>query len=206
MLPELFLTYHFFLKWYAVASVIHCAWFLSNWIIKQHAAIYLIHFDIFSVTLLFCVGAVHVSELRDKASSGITQYTQNLLYFIPIKMGTAVRITGSAVWSQQSWVCSLRSASSADAPLPGPRCQHFKKYVLGKPKSASFNNKAFTPVHTCPCSSFCSNQNSDWILAGDTYGKLVIQSFAFQPFLQLSVFCLYIRCALRGHLQQTSHS
>lgn len=30
---------------------------------------YLTHFGIFSLTLLFCVDAVHVSEIRDEASS-----------------------------------------------------------------------------------------------------------------------------------------
>lgn len=138
----------------------------------------------------------------------ITQYPWNLLYFIPIRMGTAVRITGFAVWSQQNLVCSLRSAFSVDAPLPGPRCQHLKKkyYTLGKKKSTSFSNKAFTPICTCPDSHFYSTQDSDWILLGDTCGKLIIPSFAFHPSLRCSVLCLCIRSSLRGHLPQTSHS
>lgn len=34
-------------------------------------------------------------------------------------------------------------------------------------KSTSFSNKAFVSIHTCPCSSFCSNQNLDWIVPRD---------------------------------------
>lgn len=136
----------------------------------------------------------------------ITQYLWNLLYFILIRMGTTVGITGSALWSHQNWLCSLRSAFPVDAPLPSPSCQHLKKKLLYPRKKKIYSNKAFTPIHTCPCSSIYSNQNPGWILPGGTYVKLIIYSFAFHPFLQCSVFCLYIRCALREHLQQTFHS
>lgn len=77
----------------------------------------------------------------------ITQYPWNLFYFIPIRMGTAVRVTGFAVWSQQNLVCSLRSAFSVDAPLPGPRCQHLKKkyYTLGKKKIYILQQQSIHP-------------------------------------------------------------
>lgn len=71
----------------------------------------------------------------------ITWYLWNLLYSIPIRMGTTVRITGFAVWAQKNWICSLRSAFPVCAPLPGPRYQHLKK-ILPYPRKKNLHPSA----------------------------------------------------------------
>lgn len=103
----------------------------------------------------------------------ITQYIGNLLYFTPIRMGSSTRVTGSAMWSQQNWVCSLSSACLVYTAPPGPRGEHHIKnpyYALGK--KITFSNKVCIPIiHICPCISFSSSQNSDWIFPWDLLGN-----------------------------------
>jgi len=82
----------------------------------------------------------------------ITQYLWNLLCFIPVRMGTTVRITGSAIWSHQNWVCFLRSAFPVGSPLSGPRCQHLKKIIMPSEKSCiseqqSIHTNPYLPLH-----------------------------------------------------------
>lgn len=139
----------------------------------------------------------------------ITQYLWNLLYFIPIRMGSSARVTGSAMWPQQIWVWSLSSTCLVYTALPGPRCQHHikkptmllgKKYYILQQQNMHTSN-LYLPLHLPlfqPEFRLDSSMRS--------VGTLIIQSFVFHVFLQCHVFCLCISFALRQHLQQTSHS
>lgn len=141
----------------------------------------------------------------------ITPNPWNLLYLIPIRMGSSARVTGSAMWSQQNWVCSLTSTCLVYAALPGPRCQHQIKNpydALGEKKNnyilqqqSSHTNNPYLPLHLLLIQP---EFRLDFSMR--SVGKLIIQSFVFHVFLQCCVFCLYIRCALRQHPQQTSCS
>lgn len=161
--------------------------------------------------MLFCGGAVHVPETRHKASSRIN-------YIVPLKPALFYpHKDGVQCWD--NWLCNMISAkfsmffkfiflcihSSTSSKMSTSYiktlvCSWEKKnYILQQ--QSMYTSNPYLPLHLL---LFQPEFRLDFSMR--SVGKLVIQSFVFHVFLQCCVFCLYIRCTLRQHLQQTSHS
>lgn len=170
----------------------------------------LLFFDRFSLIFLFCGGAVHVPETRDKASFRVN-------YTVPLKSTLLYPHKDGVQW-QDNWLCNVISAKLDmffKFNFPCICCSTWSKmstsykkhyYALGKKdymlqQQSTHINNPYLPLHLL---LFQPEFRLDFSMR--SIGKFIIQSFVFHIFLQCCVFCLYIRCALRQHLQQTSHS
>lgn len=149
-------------------------------------------------------------ETRDKASFRIN-------YTVPLKF-TLFYPHKDGVQNQDNWLCNVISAKLSmffKFNFPCICCSTWSKmshhiknpyYALGKKdyilrQQSTHTNDPYLPLHLL---LFQPEFRLDFSMR--FIGKLVLQSFVFHSFLQCCVFCLYTRCALRQHLQQTSHS